>query len=810
MTPTNPTHATDDILLYWVASSANASVTPTHSTPTGFTLLGSAVITTGTIRSRISCYWRRATSGSEANQSVTLTPTGSTACHHAAAVQSVQNCPTSGNPYENLQTNQAAGASSIALSRVVSGSDRLSFLAAHHADNVATGVSEDSADAYTSDYATDNATGIDGFTAVFEFGPKATVNDSVTISYASGGTSVGIAGLAFALLPGPAVYNESFTEAVTAADSLANAVTFENSITEALGASQDVAIHTGFPVTASHPYGTTTPVTTAVFNVSAGKRIWVVVSGRGFGGYANIAVSGSSLGAFSLQGGVDSATFGISSAVFYKDAPSGVTSETVTAGRSGFTHSVQCAVYVFDNDSGAAGAAGSDSRDGTSAQAKCTVNAQSMGSMIIGGIGFGAAGPVSPITGNTEDYELNDSSDGSDMCTDRTTNPTTAAGNVDIGITGSTSYWTAYAIEILGAGGGGVADSLFDELIPAGGTVYNETVTESASAADSLADVMTMVNAINEAASAADALAAGLTMDAVVSEAASASDALGVTATYENQISEGVTAADALVDAAIFANAISEGASAADSLFDELIHPGGAIYNETITESVSAADSAAVVMTMNEGLSEATSAADSLAAGLTINKTLTEPVTAADALTVSLTIPVAITEAVSAADALATSLVMVEVITESVTAADSMSIPSDEALWFFLSERSMKSVQAPTGSPPTSPDDGFDLLGVHAFTVTSECEPGQAFTGPVAGQYDLYLYDENVGEWSLVPGLEQVIPAVAAGLNRFTMIFDVQNARGRIAFVTNGIGVTGGNITTYYSPTLRWFSPRKA
>jgi hypothetical protein len=233
LTPTNPTHATDDILLYWVGSSANGSVTPTHSTPTGFTLLASAVITTGVTRSRISCYWKRATSGAEANQSVTLTPTGSTACHHMAAVQSVQSAITSGNPYENAQTNQAAGASTIALTRTVSGADRLSFLAAHHADNVATGVTENAADVYTAAYATDNATGIDGFTAVFSFGPRGSVSDSVTITFTGGGTSVGIAGIAFALLPGATTFNEPITEAATAADSLSTKATFASAVTEA-------------------------------------------------------------------------------------------------------------------------------------------------------------------------------------------------------------------------------------------------------------------------------------------------------------------------------------------------------------------------------------------------------------------------------------------------------------------------------------------------------------------------------------------------------------------------------------------------
>ena len=84
VTPTMPTHATNDILVMIVASSANASTTPTHSTPSGYTLVGTAENTTGTTRAKITVWYKRATSGSETAQSCTVTPTGSTACHHFA------------------------------------------------------------------------------------------------------------------------------------------------------------------------------------------------------------------------------------------------------------------------------------------------------------------------------------------------------------------------------------------------------------------------------------------------------------------------------------------------------------------------------------------------------------------------------------------------------------------------------------------------------------------------------------------------------------------------------------------------------
>jgi hypothetical protein len=232
LTPVIPTHVTDDILLFWAASSANASVTPTHSTPTGFTLLASAVITTGVTRSRISCYWKRATSGSETNQAITFTPTGSTACHHMAVVQSVQGCVTAGNPYENAQTNQAAGASSIGVTRTVSGANRLSFFGAHHADNVASAATEDRTEAYTQHYGTANATGIDGFSAIWSFGPIGSTGDTATLAFTGGGTGVGIAGLAYALVGAASTFNDSVTETSSGTDGFATAATFPNDLAE--------------------------------------------------------------------------------------------------------------------------------------------------------------------------------------------------------------------------------------------------------------------------------------------------------------------------------------------------------------------------------------------------------------------------------------------------------------------------------------------------------------------------------------------------------------------------------------------------
>lgn len=215
LTPTGPTNSIGDILLYWVASNSSNSTSPTHSTPSGYTLLASVLSdTVGVQRTRLSCYWRRATAANETAPSVTLTPTGATVCHHMAAVQSVQNAIASGDPYENAQTAATDGAESQAISRIISGAGRLSFLAAHHGDNVATAATEDRAETYVQHYSTDNATGIDGFTAVWSFGPLGTTSDTATLAFTGGGTAVDIAAIAFAILPSTTTHEMAGTPAL--------------------------------------------------------------------------------------------------------------------------------------------------------------------------------------------------------------------------------------------------------------------------------------------------------------------------------------------------------------------------------------------------------------------------------------------------------------------------------------------------------------------------------------------------------------------------------------------------------------------
>ncbi len=202
LTPVVPTHANNDILLCVVGSSANASVTPTHTLGGTWATLKTSTIASGTIRATVTVFWKR-TTGGESNPTVTVTPTGSTACHHSAVVHSYLNCITTGNPWEGDTANSAAGAAAIALTLTTSAVDETGILATMHADNIATGVTD--SNSYTTVTDTDDTTGIDGYLSIRQKVVGNGPGQGATVTFTSGGTGVGIAGVAFALKPIPTV-----------------------------------------------------------------------------------------------------------------------------------------------------------------------------------------------------------------------------------------------------------------------------------------------------------------------------------------------------------------------------------------------------------------------------------------------------------------------------------------------------------------------------------------------------------------------------------------------------------------------------
>lgn len=117
-----------------------------------------------------------------------------------------------------------------------------------------------------------------------------------------------------------------------------------------------------------------------------------------------------------------------------------------------------------------------------------------------------------------------------------------------------------------------------------GGTIYNETLTETATAADSLTNTMTFGTTLSEALAAADSLATAMTMINSISESQTANDSLANAMTMANALTESATAADSLDTTAVLNVTIDEDAGA----FDNYMAP--MVYDEDLEETTGAFD----------------------------------------------------------------------------------------------------------------------------------------------------------------------------------------------------------------------------
>ena len=111
------------------------------------------------------------------------------------------------------------------------------------------------------------------------------------------------------------------------------------------------------------------------------------------------------------------------------------------------------------------------------------------------------------------------------------------------------------------------------------------------------------------------------------------------------------------------------------------------------------------------------------------------------------------------------------------------------ATWELIGERSVRSVQALTETPPgpldASAGIGFVLDEIGTITVYLDAGDGHTITGDV-GQVDVYVHD--VGLLAYEPDASMPVPAGSAGRRRVVLGARVSpHGRGRIAMFTNGI-----------------------
>lgn len=216
---------------------------------------------------------------------------------------------------------------------------------------------------------------------------------------------------------------------------------------------------------------------------------------------------------------------------------------------------------------------------------------------------------------------------------------------------------------------------IFVPVSVGGGGSWSVSLTETASASDSLAAATTALVSLIESASSADIITAATIAAVALTEAASASDTQ--TASYS----------------ATGSGSVTESASAADTL------DAATTMLRALTETASADDQLAAATTMLRAISESASAADTPAASYSGAgaATIEELTSATDALTAAATLLVTILEAGSADDALQAATTMVRAITEQATAVDEVTAALPGSTWDVSIEELAAAVDLITG-----------------------------------------------------------------------------------------------------------------
>jgi hypothetical protein len=115
------------------------------------------------------------------------------------------------------------------------------------------------------------------------------------------------------------------------------------------------------------------------------------------------------------------------------------------------------------------------------------------------------------------------------------------------------------------------------------------------------------------------------------------------------------------------------------------------------------------------------------------------------------------------------------------------------ATWSLLDSVSVRSTQAATEAAPTLDTDGLPLNGVMAITVWLDAGAGQTISSD-AGQADIYVFDPDL--WGPAPALVLAVPPGSSGQRRVLLgTVSIDNQRGRVAPILNGVTVSGASAT---------------
>jgi len=185
-----------------------------------------------------------------------------------------------------------------------------------------------------------------------------------------------------------------------------------------------------------------------------------------------------------------------------------------------------------------------------------------------------------------------------------------------------------------------------------GGTTYNISISETASASEIAGAIATFLASISETATASETVATTAVLNASISETATASETVAAAASFVVTIGETATASETVamaLGAATFAVDISETATASETV--SML----ATFGTSISETATASETVSMLATFLVGISETATASETVAmqlANQTYAVDISETATASD--TVVMTIPttyaISIIETVQAGD----------------------------------------------------------------------------------------------------------------------------------------------------------------
>lgn len=193
-------------------------------------------------------------------------------------------------------------------------------------------------------------------------------------------------------------------------------------------------------------------------------------------------------------------------------------------------------------------------------------------------------------------------------------------------------------------GVGGAVFCYDNFLVAAGGSTYSDSVTEAATAVDSVTDVANLIASNAEAATAVDSVTNTVTLVASVAEAGAGAETVTDTAVLGASITETCAADDTITNGNVYSSSCTDAANATDTVAVT------SILVDSVSETATSADAESCTLMTAGAVSEAGAASDAAAALADFLAVLTEAATAAEALTTTGVFSHSVAEAASASD----------------------------------------------------------------------------------------------------------------------------------------------------------------